>query len=388
MGHAPFLPGGDIGVFRKILSGRRGYQRVQTQPREPSASPRGDGQIKLLDGPVDLEVVGESFYQENLWKLAGGRRNPEERVRVPVCAVLVPETDNPHDANAVAVRIDGRKVGHLSREDARQYQPGLLALQREHGMPVALPGVIAGGGMRADGPGMLGVFLRHDPADFGVQSPSEPQHAFHMRTGLSAAFASDETNGTHHLSRIHDLPEDGPGAISMLTKLLAEETDPLGRHFMFAQLEALLYRSREASPSALDEYDQVCGRHDAEMDGIRQAFMTEWGAVPVLEIYRQMAVRMQKASDFEQALWWARRGIAVYGEDAGRPEAVDDLRRRVAVYAARLAPAAQRSQAHLSPEKPQTETLTCNECGRDFQRVRVRGRKPTRCPKCAGERIY
>ena len=116
--------------------------------------------------------------------------------------------------------------------------------------------------------------------------------------------------------------------------------------------------------------------------------MTEWGAVPVLEIYRQMAVRMQKAADFEQALWWARRGIAVYGEDAARPEAVDDLRRRVAVYAARLAPAAQRSRAHLSPGKPQTETLTCSECRRDFQRVRVRGRKPTRCPECARERIY
>ena len=139
-------------------------------------------------------------------------------------------------------------------------------------MPVALPGVIAGGGMRADGPGMLGVFLRHDPVDFGVQSPPSSQHAFHMRTGLSEVFASDNANGTHHLSRMRDLPEDDLGAISMLRDLLAEETDPLGRHFMFSQLEALLYRSREALPSALDEYDEVCRCHDAEMDGIRPGF--------------------------------------------------------------------------------------------------------------------
>ena len=33
---------------------------------------------------------------------------------------------------------------------------------------VLLVGVIAGGGIREDGPGRLGVFLRHDPADFDL----------------------------------------------------------------------------------------------------------------------------------------------------------------------------------------------------------------------------
>ena len=37
-----------------------------------------------------------------------------------------------------------------------------------YGQPVALNGVIVGGGIREDGPGRLGVFLRHDPADFGL----------------------------------------------------------------------------------------------------------------------------------------------------------------------------------------------------------------------------
>ena len=77
------------------------------------------------------------------------------------------------------------------------------------------------------------------------------------------------------------------------------------------------------------------------MDDIRQAFMTEWGEVPLLETYRQMAIRQQKAGDFEQALWWAERGIAVYGDDAARPEAVEDLQHRAAAYRAKLAPASQ-----------------------------------------------
>jgi hypothetical protein len=119
-------------------------------------------------GSQDVEVVGESFYQDSLWKLAGGRPPSGERVRHEVFAILVAEVGNPHDANAIAVWINGRKVGHLSRDIARLYRPGLLALQDKHHKPVAVSGVIVGGGIRQDGPGRLGVFLKLDPADFGV----------------------------------------------------------------------------------------------------------------------------------------------------------------------------------------------------------------------------
>jgi HIRAN domain len=144
--------------------------------RAASARTRGGGmsavvrdgiEVALLDGNDDLEVVGESDYQKNLWRLVGPRW-PDERVRHPVCVVLIAEDDNPYDANAVAVWVQGLKVGHLSRANARRYRPGLLSLQRRYGQPVALNGVIVGGGIREDGPGRLGVFLRHDPADFGL----------------------------------------------------------------------------------------------------------------------------------------------------------------------------------------------------------------------------
>ncbi len=127
---------------------------------------RNGAQAVLLTGQEDLEVVGESHYQENLWELVGGRRSVEQRVRKEILALLVVEDNNPYDPAAVAVWIDGCKVGHLSRADARWYRPGLLALDQAHGRPIALTGVIVGGGLREDGPGRLGVFLRHDPADF------------------------------------------------------------------------------------------------------------------------------------------------------------------------------------------------------------------------------
>lgn len=61
------------------------------------------------------------------------------------------------------------------------------------------------------------------------------------------------------------------------------------------------------------------------------------GQVPLLETYRQMAIRQQKAHNYSQALWWAERGIALYGNDCARPEAVEDLRSRAARYQAKLA---------------------------------------------------
>ncbi|MBO0807140.1 MAG: hypothetical protein J2P32_02425 [Actinobacteria bacterium] len=91
--------------------------------------------------------------------------------------------------------------------------------------------------------------------------------------------------------------------------------DILSRHFMYAQLEAILCRCRDVFASALDEYDQACRQHDAELDGIRRACLAKWGKVPLLETYRQMAIRQQNAHNYSEALWWAGRGIALYGND-------------------------------------------------------------------------
>lgn len=330
-----------MSFLRKLLGGN---EQPSHQPWDAQWDQRPswmqDGMpVQLCDGREDLEVVGEASYQDSLWRLVGGRTAPDDRVRVGVVAVLVAEADNPYDPYAVSLWVGGLKVGYLSRGDAERYRPGLLALQRTHGRPVALAGVIAGGGMREDGPGRLGVFLRHDPADFGLPAAApfarrEPR----LRTGLTDALATDEADAAYDLGWIGRLPEDDSRAITKLRQLLARERDPIDRHFMHAELEARLYRCREAFVSALDEYDLACRQHDSEMAGIREAFMTKWEQVPVLETYRQMAIRQQKAKDYEQALWWAERGIAIYGDDAARPEAVADLQKRAETYRAKLQP--------------------------------------------------
>src|SRR6266487_4446344 len=135
-----------MSIFRRKACGSE-HVRPDQSARQSDQRPswmRNGAQVALLDGAEDLELVGESYYQPNLWHLA--RAHPgKQRVRENICAVLVAEDDNPYDPDAVAVWIDGLKVGHLSRENAQRYRPGLLAQQEAQGMPIALPGVITGG---------------------------------------------------------------------------------------------------------------------------------------------------------------------------------------------------------------------------------------------------
>jgi hypothetical protein len=375
-----------LGFLRRLLGG--GQQppgrRSGWSPEQRPAWMHDGMEVQLYEGREDLEVVGEASYQDNLWRVVGGHGSPNDRVRVEVYAVLVAETDNPYDANAVSVWVQGLRVGYLSRDAARRYRPGLLTLEQRHGKPITLAGAIVGGGMRADGPGRLGVFLDHDPADFGLRPMASPRASGSaMRTGLTDALATDEADDAYDLSWMGDLPTDDLRAIKALRQLLEREADSISRHFMHAHLQALLYRSRDVFASALDEYDQACHNHDAEMDSTRAAFMAKWGHVPVLETYKQMAIRQQKAKNLEQALWWAERGIAIYGTDCARPEAVDDLHKRAASYRAKLSPQPRPPRPSTArPNQPEVEVLTCGNCGREFQRIRLRGRKPLHCPEC------
>jgi HIRAN domain-containing protein/FPG/IleRS zinc finger protein len=322
--------------------------------------------------------------------------------------VLVPEPTNPHDPNAIAVHIDGDLVGYLPRGVAQEYLPGLLHLMSRLGGYIALRGVIVGGGYYADGPGRLGVWLEHDPADFGIaplhlsrsQLPGSVNPDGVMRTGFSEAWLTDAEDDSYDLSWFNQLPEADRPAIAMLRELLATDPDPIDRHFQFCELETRLYRSRELYESALAEYDQACALHDAEMQQICAAFMAKWAKIPLLDTYRQMAVRQQKKKDWQACRWWAERGLALYGDHAAREEAVEDLIKRRNRAAAKLETTAEPTR-HVRPDPTaitaqrqsrsnpanlhpasELEVLTCQQCGSSFERMRVRGRKPTLCPAC------
>lgn len=108
--------------------------------------------------PAKLTVVGESFYQDALEALGGARteRGVERRNHQ---AALMPEPENPKDPKAIAVLIEGRLVGYLSREDAREYRP-VLNLVESMDLGVGCHASLTGGWDRGSGDrGAIGVVL-------------------------------------------------------------------------------------------------------------------------------------------------------------------------------------------------------------------------------------
>ncbi|ENB5893281.1 MULTISPECIES: DNA translocase FtsK [Pseudomonas] len=67
---------------------------------------------------IGFDIVGESHYQAALRTLRNSRCLAEDN---DFEAFIVTEPNNPHDANACAVFIDGFKVGYLPREAAASF---------------------------------------------------------------------------------------------------------------------------------------------------------------------------------------------------------------------------------------------------------------------------
>lgn len=106
-------------------------------------------------GTYDVDVVGESHYQEALESICGGRT--EDGVRLRVEASLVPEDDNPHDSKAVRVYIQDQPIGYLDRETARSFRAEMAEVGMT-GVAAKCNAIIVGGWDRGGGDrGYFGV---------------------------------------------------------------------------------------------------------------------------------------------------------------------------------------------------------------------------------------
>lgn len=62
---------------------------------------------------MDYEVVGESFYQDNIAAISN---------LTNLLAYLIPEDNNPYDTKAIRVDIEQKTVGYLAKDDARSFR--------------------------------------------------------------------------------------------------------------------------------------------------------------------------------------------------------------------------------------------------------------------------
>lgn len=114
-----------------------------------------------LVGGFDVEVVGESHYQDTLGEICGGRGT--ESAEHDCTALLRSEPANPYDPDAIRIEIDGRLVGYLNRRAAKAFKPTADRLAAA-GHVGTCKAMIVGGWDRGEGDsGSFGVRL-----DLGV----------------------------------------------------------------------------------------------------------------------------------------------------------------------------------------------------------------------------
>lgn len=72
-------------------------------------------------GYPNIEVSGEAWREREITTALGRSPRVDEEIEVTVPATLVPEPDNPHDRNAISVRINGEVVGYIGKDETKTY---------------------------------------------------------------------------------------------------------------------------------------------------------------------------------------------------------------------------------------------------------------------------
>ena len=88
-----------------------------------------------LFGNQDVRIVGTSHHQDLLRKIGGEALRRGEHVAFT--ALLVPEPENPHDPNAIAVVAQGLgPIGYFGRREALRYRGLAQELRRRDAIGV------------------------------------------------------------------------------------------------------------------------------------------------------------------------------------------------------------------------------------------------------------
>lgn len=144
--------GGGIGRLRRLLG-----EEAPARPRARLRGQVGGDHPITIPGREPVDVVGESFHQDALLSLAGGRRS-YGGVELDAVAELVPDAD-PETPGSVSVLIGGLCVGRLSREDADRYRPAIAEARVVHGLATCRAVIRGGWDRGGDDVGLFGVRL-------------------------------------------------------------------------------------------------------------------------------------------------------------------------------------------------------------------------------------
>src|ERR1051325_2319770 len=80
----------------------------------------------LGDGAFRYDIVGESYHQDNIARIVGGKTEMGWRFRCH--AVLLPDRLNEHDRNAVVVAVNGVEAGYIRAVDCAEFEQALAEI--------------------------------------------------------------------------------------------------------------------------------------------------------------------------------------------------------------------------------------------------------------------
>lgn len=127
----------------------------------------GQRTTTTLGGESPIEVVGESFHQDELLSLAGGRRS-FGGVDLEAVAELVPV-----EGDGIEVRIEDKAVGFLSSHDALRFADLVDDCIDRHGIATVRASIRGGWDRGGDDIGLFGVSLTMP--ETGLDSPVDPR---------------------------------------------------------------------------------------------------------------------------------------------------------------------------------------------------------------------
>jgi hypothetical protein len=149
-----------MNLFRRLWGNKKKDEDLKGRKASSLSTQEKARAVKIevpKSGKFVVDIVGESYYQNNLATICGPRKRQGENRTVT--AVLICDDNNPKDPMAVRVEIQNLTVGHLKRAQAREWRQ---ALEKAHLplVPAYCQAVIRGGWDRDDGDiGHYGVWL-------------------------------------------------------------------------------------------------------------------------------------------------------------------------------------------------------------------------------------
>lgn len=112
------------------------WQKIFERLRAPRLKGKGNGFY-------DWNIVGEASFQHNLVAIVA--EGHPKGVRIPTIAQLRLEPNNQHDSSAIAVFIEGKQVGYISKS-----RSSWIAKQMPNGT-AKVGALIVGGFLLEDG---------------------------------------------------------------------------------------------------------------------------------------------------------------------------------------------------------------------------------------------